>query len=70
MFYFILFYFILFLQLFDKMLGFTQPEDDNEENKNAPVLPPAFHPLLERMDEQENRYEYVLYGAVFGKTAG
>jgi len=42
------------------MLGFTQPGDDNEEDKNAPELPPAFHPLLERMDEQENRYEYCM----------
>ena len=43
-------------QLYEKLLEFSRPEGDDDEENTSPDLPPAFHPLLKRMEEQENRY--------------
>ena len=37
-------------------MGFSSPEGDDDEENTPPDLPPAFHPLLKRMEEQKNRY--------------
>lgn len=42
-------------KLYEKLLGFSRPEGDDDEGDTPPDLPPAFHPLLKRMEEQENR---------------
>ena len=43
-------------------MGFSRPvEEEEEEVKTPPELPPEFQPLMERMEEQENRYERELY---------
>ncbi|XP_078354215.1 transient receptor potential cation channel subfamily A member 1-like [Oculina patagonica] len=43
-------------KFYEKLLGFGQPvEEENEGEKTSEELPPGFHPLLERMQEQETR---------------
>ena len=43
-------------------MGFSRPgEEETEEEDTAQELPPEFHALMDRMDEQENRYERMLY---------
>ena len=43
-------------------MGFSRPveEEDTDAENAPPGLPPEFQPLLDRMEEQENRYECVL----------
>ncbi|XP_020624684.1 uncharacterized protein LOC110062165 [Orbicella faveolata] len=41
-------------KLYEHLLGFSRPTEEEEENA-APELPPEFQPLIERMEEQENR---------------
>ncbi|KAL9951631.1 hypothetical protein ACROYT_G044332 [Oculina patagonica] len=41
-------------KFYEKLLGFGRPVEDEEEKTSA-ELPPGFHPLLDRMQEQENR---------------
>jgi len=50
-------------QLYEHLLGFSRPTEEEEENA-APELPPEFQPLIERMEEQENRYEICYDGLV------
>lgn len=50
-------------QLYEHLLGFSRPIEEEEENA-APELPPEFQPLMERMEEQENRYEICYDGLV------
>lgn len=47
-------------QLYEQLLGFSRPTEEEEEDYSTPELPPEFQPLLDRMEEQENRYECVL----------
>ncbi|KAJ7328197.1 hypothetical protein OS493_025074 [Desmophyllum pertusum] len=43
-------------KLYEQLLGFSRPgEDEEEEDDTPPDLPPAFHPMMERIEEQENR---------------
>ncbi|KAJ7369490.1 hypothetical protein OS493_038613 [Desmophyllum pertusum] len=43
-------------KLYERLLGFSRPgEDEEEEDDTPPDLPPAFQPLMERMEQQENR---------------
>lgn len=44
-------------QLYEQLLGFSRPTEEEEEDYTTPELPPEFQPLLDRMEEQEKRYE-------------
>ena len=50
------YFIIIFFQLYEKLLGFSRPVEDKDEEDAYPGLPPAFHPLMDKMAEQENRY--------------
>ncbi|KAL9951394.1 hypothetical protein ACROYT_G044048 [Oculina patagonica] len=53
-------------KFYEKLLGFSKPEEEKEteEVKSPSELPPEFRPLLERMEEQDNRIKgiYELLG--------
>ena len=51
---------ITFFQLYEKLLGFSRPVEDKDDEEAYPGLPPAFHPMMDKMAEQENRYEHAL----------
>ena len=47
---------VFFFQLFEKFIGFSRPGEDKDDEEAYPGLPPAFHPLMEKVAEQEKRY--------------
>ncbi|XP_020624729.1 transient receptor potential cation channel subfamily A member 1-like [Orbicella faveolata] len=51
-------------KLYEQLLGFSRPTEEEEEDYSTPELPPEFQPLLDRMEEQENRIKgiYELLG--------
>ncbi|KAL9951626.1 hypothetical protein ACROYT_G044327 [Oculina patagonica] len=52
-------------KFYEQLLGFSRPVEEEEEKvETPPELPPEFQPLLERMEEQENRIKgiYELLG--------
>lgn len=42
-------------KLFEKFIGFSRPGEDKDDEEAYPGLPPAFHPLMEKVAEQEKR---------------
>ena len=49
------------IQLYEMLIGFSRPGEDKDDEETYLDLPPAFHPLMEKVAEQEKRYGYAQY---------